>query len=176
MSLICVPYRELELSSVFETTEGEGLGLHHPDLICRARPHGPSPSPKPPLCRSSRVLQHLHLSRFTDLLIGTVFTICPCDLWSTQITHSAMPAPEHLSSGEPHSVLFCPLKFPFVLDPNSSLPLLRLSRGIHQPAISLSARHTLQPAKGTSEAYYSTGILIRALGCALMIFSCDSLK
>ncbi|MED6280605.1 hypothetical protein CHARACLAT_012467 [Characodon lateralis] len=61
----------------------------------------------------------------------------------------------------------CPLlylEFPFALDPNLSLALLHLSRGIHQPAISLPARHTLQPAKGTSEAYYSKGTLIRALG------------
>lgn len=45
------------------------------------------------------------------------------------------------------------------LAPSSSSALLRLSRGIHQLAISLLARLTLQPAKGTSEAYHSTGNL-----------------
>lgn len=45
--LICVCHRELELSSVSETTEGEGLSLHHAHLNC---PHLP---PKlPPLCLS----------------------------------------------------------------------------------------------------------------------------
>jgi len=49
----CVFYRELELSSVSQTTEGEGLSLHHTHLICGAHPLGPSSSPTPPLCHSS---------------------------------------------------------------------------------------------------------------------------
>lgn len=58
MCLLCVLYRELELSSVSETTEGEGLSLHHPHLICGAAPHplGPSSSPKPPLRHPSLCL------------------------------------------------------------------------------------------------------------------------
>lgn len=49
--LICVCYRELELSSVFETIEGEGLSLYHSHLIGKATPHPfrhPHLHPKPP--------------------------------------------------------------------------------------------------------------------------------
>lgn len=54
--------------------------------------------------------------------------------------------------------------------------LLRLSRRIHQLAISLQVRLTLHSVKGTSEAYYSTATLLRAPRRALMIFCCSSVK
>lgn len=54
--------------------------------------------------------------------------------------------------------------------------LLRVSRRIHQLAISLQVRLTLHPVKGTSEAYYSTATLLRGPGRALMIICCSSVK
>lgn len=168
MHCVCVLYRKLELSSVSETTEGEGLSLHHPHLICGATPHplGPSslpsfsvclsspPSLPPLLCSPPLSLQSLSLTFDTTGHTAPIFK-CLSSSGQTSDTHIPCCAWPELP---PSPFLHC------------------LNRGIHQLAISLLARHTLQPAKGTSEAYYSTGTLVRALGWALMIFSCKADK
>lgn len=113
--MLSVCCRELELSSVSEAAEGEGFGLHHPHLNCRAHPLGLLSSPKPPLC----LLRHPHLSPSTDLLTETHSTICARD----PRRHAASTL-GRLSSSKPTFVLLS-LKLPFVLGLNLS-PLLLL--------------------------------------------------
>lgn len=62
--LICVCHRELELSSVSETTEGEGLSLHHAHLVCPHLP--PKLPPRASAARSSSSSQLLFLSTLSQ--------------------------------------------------------------------------------------------------------------
>lgn len=130
MCCVCVFCRELELSSVSETTEGKGLSLHHPHLICVAalHPFSPSSSPKPPLCHPSLCLSCLSSS--SDLLCATSSTIRPCDLWHDW-AHSPQQQRTHSwTSLQPRANLcpFVSLIFPVVLDLNPPLPALSQQR------------------------------------------------
>lgn len=158
--LICVCYRELELSSVFETIEGEGLSLHHSHLIGKATPHPfrhPHLHPKPP-----------------PLPVPQLPALLPPQSCSSPLSLHSVPATFDTTE---HTVTAVYQQFECVtLHPIFMLFLLCLSRGIYQPAISLLARPTLQPAKSTSEESFSTRTLPMVPRRALMIFSCNSVK